>query len=533
MIITPKEWKLVALIAVLTLFFSQIPLIVGYMAQDDGEVFMGIPVHVTDANNHLNWALQAKEGKILFSNDFTSEDIPPLIFNPFHLLVGNLSRSTGISLIGSYNLIGMIFIVAFVFILYLFISLFSGSVETRMLALVISLSASGLGAFWKLSKAVFGKWIVSSELWITELNTFQSFGNPHFVLSMILMLLVFYFFLRSYFEKRWAFTCYSGLFLAILVMVHIFDVVTIVFVLAGWFVYECSVKRKILWDLFMKMFLIGAFAIPFVGYYFWVFFIVPSYKAWNSLNQTVTPDPLSLLSGLGLLVVLTLITIFSKKYRFASKERQVFLLVWIVADLLLVYLPLNVQRRFLLGIHIPFSILATFAVVDIVVPFVKKHLSGGKFFNRRLVLSKGFLYLVIVLLLSVTSIYLLADQVASLHDVPSGEFGNVRYLSDDEFNAILWLDEHTNNSDVIIAPYHLSNFIPSFAGNKVYCGHWAQTLNFSSKYDSLNDFYGSLEGGRGPDSDLLLGLDDSRKYYYFDEKQGIFKRLILDGRGVD
>src|SRR3989338_9073811 len=120
-----NEWKTAGILTLLIVLFSVLPLIMGYAQEQPSEKFMGIPVYVTDANNHLHLALQAKEGDILLANRFTNEDVPRIFFNPYHLIVGWFAWIFGLEIITSYNILGFLFTFSFLLILYYFISIFT------------------------------------------------------------------------------------------------------------------------------------------------------------------------------------------------------------------------------------------------------------------------------------------------------------------------------------------------------------------------------------------------------------------------
>ena len=500
--ISSKEWKITLFIILGVLIISQLPLIFGYLTEGPNEKFMGIPVHVTDVNNHLNWVLQAKEGHILFSNAFTYENIPSLIFNPFHLITGLTAKITNIPIIWVYNIFSWLLIIGFGFTIYFIISYFIKDKETRLTAFLLTLLSSGFGLWWKISKLIFGKWVVSSDLWVTEMNTFQSFGQPHFVLSTILILWVFYFTIKSLNKSNIKFSVYAGLLLLLLTTVHLFDTITVAFIITGWFVYLQIIKQKWSWNDFSKLTIIGTITLPAIGYYFWVFFMNTAYKEWNSLNLTTTPNLIEIISGFGLIFFFSLIYIWNERKNIFKKEnKQYFLVIWIVLNFILIYLPINVQRRFIMGLHIPLAILSAIAIQKYVIPYIRKHIK----------INKVTIYVLIILISSATTIYLLASQISNLHIVPDSDYGNRKYLTNEEYNAIKWLDENTNNEEIIIAPYYLSNYIPAMSGNKVYCGHWAQTINFKEKCKQVELFYNKT-------------YKFNENYYYFDKKTMEFIR---------
>ena len=57
-----------------------IPTLAGYLTEGNN-VFSGLTL-LTDANTYLSFMNQAKEGHILFTNMYTSEDVPYILLRP-------------------------------------------------------------------------------------------------------------------------------------------------------------------------------------------------------------------------------------------------------------------------------------------------------------------------------------------------------------------------------------------------------------------------------------------------------------------
>ncbi len=490
-----NEWKYILFISVFIVLLSQLPLIFGYATQGEDEVFMGIPVHITDANNHLHWMKQAQEGAFFFTNKFTHEDVPALIFNPYHYMVGNLSRISTLSLLFWYHIISILAIFGFLIYLYYFISHFVKDKTTRYISFILIGLGSGIGVFWKLSKYLFDKWIVSADLWVTDMNVFQSFGHPHFTLSMLLILVTLlhgYIALEKNNTKHAIIAGVSGLLLG---LIHLFDIVTVALVLFGWFAYKAIQAKKISWQKTGKLAIIGGIISPAALYYAWIVLFNPTYAEWNALNQTITPLPHELISGLGILFFLAAYEIYA---HYKKKKTFSFFSVWFILNLLLVYVPINIQRRFLLGIGIPLGILAALAITKYVLPLAKKYR-----------VKYGVIALLVIVCLT-TTIYLIVSQIQHLHYLDEGStYAHTAYISEDEYNALLWVDEHLNNEVVILAPLHLANHIPVITGNKVYLGHWAQTINFTQKKYLVEMYY--VHGVAPLEADIIWNInnDDS------------------------
>lgn len=466
-----NEWKLIIAISIAITFFSQLPLLFGYLGETQYQKFMGIPVHITDANNHLHWMLQAKEGEIFFTNKFTHEDVPALIFNPYHLLIGNLSRFSGLDILVWYHLFNILLIFGFLLYLYRFITEFISDKRTRLYAFLFAGLGSGFGFIWYQSKQLFNKWIVSADLWVTDMNIFGSFGHPHFTLATLLMLAVFLHGYRAIEKTSRKDAIYSGLYGLLLGFVHIFDVVTVAVVLAGWYAYRSIQEKKYDLPTFFNLSIIGILISPSVLYYLWILLFNPTYAEWNALNQTVTPNLPALLSGFGLLIIFAVIQIYKER-----KKLSLFS-VWMILNLILVYLPINVQRRFLLGIGIPLAILSAQAYIVILKPY--------------LISKKVFLVAraIIIALVFGTTLHNVIYDIATLHEGEVDEYSNTKYLSRAEYEALEWIENNIQDEAVIIAPLRIGNHIPANTNNRVYLGHWAQTIRFEEKQRNIKEYY--------------------------------------------
>ncbi len=54
-----------------------------------------------------------------------------------------------------------------------------------------------------------------------------------------------------------------------------------------------------------------------------------------------------------------------------------------------------------------------------------------------------------------------------------------------------WLRANTARSDIVLGAYETGNYIAAHAGNRVVIGHWAETVNWQTKFDEVRHFYGA------------------------------------------
>jgi uncharacterized membrane protein len=87
------------------------------------------------------------------------------------------------------------------------------------------------------------------------------------------------------------------------------------------------------------------------------------------------------------------------------------------------------------------------------------------------------------------------------------------YLSQDEIDALEWLKKNTDEG-AVLSSYSIGNYIPRFANNRVFIGHWAQTINYRQKRQELEQFF---EGDDEFRRELLEKYNI--KYVYFGENE--------------
>jgi hypothetical protein len=191
----------------------------------------------------------------------------------------------------------------------------------------------------------------------------------------------------------------------------------------------------------------------------------------------------------GLLLVLAVLPLLRKSWREQIDDSLVFLWLWLVAAAVLLYGPFGQQRRFVQGLQVALSILATVGLKTVVVPW----LTGTRPFRavvaRPRYTADGMISLFLfafVAFCGLASLYLLADVTATTALVQPYPF----FRTDEEATAAAWLRENGDPSSVVLATYETGNYIGAQVGYPVVIGHWAETVNWQSRLDDSNAFYG-------------------------------------------
>jgi hypothetical protein len=94
----------------------------------------------------------------------------------------------------------------------------------------------------------------------------------------------------------------------------------------------------------------------------------------------------------------------------------------------------------------------------------------------------------LVVLVSLTNVYLFTWRFIELrrHAPPY-------YLHQDEVEALEWLAQNAQPSDVVIAAADAGQFVPNYGGSRAYLAHWAMTNRFFERRDNVRRFFNAGE----------------------------------------
>lgn len=451
-----KTTIILFLIGLSVLILVNLPIIYYYLFPKENLVFLGRRViNSQDVYTYAAFIEEAKQGKILFENLFTTDQQSPTLLRPSYLLIGKFASFLNLSGIGAYHIARVIFSVIFLIVLYKFISGFFEDPRKRIIAFMMLLTSSGLGFALKMVTPN------SSDLWIPESNTFLSLAeSPHFILSQILMVSGFLFFMKYLEKKKLIYVFFSTLIFLLLAFEHPLNLIiiapTIFFtsLLSG-----MGLARSILFASLSSFGIIYQFTQALTN---------PILKSWQV--EHFSPSPINYLAGFGLLIPLAVIG--TEKFIKEKMSRFKLILIWAFATAVLVYSPSDFQRRMIEGAHIPLAVLATTGLFTAIEKLKKE---------TRLLILYGS-----VIFLSFSSLYAVFNDMITLgKDSPERYY---YYISRSESDGIEWLKNNTNANDGILSNWFFGNLIPGLTGRRVYLGHKAQSGDFYKKIELINAF---------------------------------------------
>lgn len=485
-----KELAIVIIISLVTLTLALSPLIYGHLNTPKGSVLGGIGRD--DEYVYVHYLKQAKEGKWLFHNLYTQEKHTPIFSLLPLLLLGKLARLTDSDIFLVYNLGRVIYDLFFLLISYFFIAFFIKKRFYRILSFLLLCFSSGFGWLWAVPN--FPSTIrphLALANYVTEATTFPSLlFYPHFPASVALMLLCFYFFLKNLEKNSLILLFLSGILGTLVVQSHPYEIVTLAVVPLAFLFFSQSKDFKI-W-FYYAIFLI--LLIPMGLYYFWLSSSDPVYKAWIEIPQLSPPiiDFILTYGFLFLPLVLGLVAFLKgEETPTIEKRKYIFLTLWVLATFILVKLPFSFQRRLIMGVHVPLSLLAAvgFSLIGEKLKDYQKYLLASLF----------------ILILVPQNLFYIARQIMDIRENPQNF-----YISKERLALLSYL-ERTGKEEVILADPSSSLLIPPFSGRKVYLGYWANTLQAEER---VAKFYHFLDAKTADLERENFLLESGASYYY-------------------
>jgi hypothetical protein len=211
-------------------------------------------------------------------------------------------------------------------------------------------------------------------------------------------------------------------------------------------------------------------AVPFVictapvVYYLHVLTSDPVIEQWSRQWKHQAPGIVSLLLALGIPLVLAVIATARGWWR--ARPELMLMAAWIVFVIALLYVPnpVNIQRRLLDGIYLPVAVLAGVAVERLAAQLPPRRRARRIF--------------ALLTASAISSVFVFGISL---------NWGLTRqpfiYLTTGESEAIAWLAEHrdSNPPPAILSDPDTGLYIPARSGDRVYAGHYSETIDFARR----------------------------------------------------
>jgi hypothetical protein len=231
-----------------------------------------------------------------------------------------------------------------------------------------------------------------------------------------------------------------------------------------------------------------AVSLPWLVYDMWVTRSHPALAAWSAQNLTPTPPLVDVLLGYGFLLFLAAVSFLTIRPQGTSGGR--WLVVWLVVGVVLVFAPLSLQRRMLLGLFFPIAALSGQVLAE---------LAAGRRARRWLA------YGIFVLCIPSNLVVATASLGGALRQEPEV------VLSVAETEAYEWIAANVPTGSLVLAGEVTGNRLPAYADVRVRYGHPFETPRAEDELAWVNSIFESV----APADEVLSELQEHSIDYVY------------------
>jgi len=465
-----EERKGILVFSILVMLITLIPYLVGFSSQGSNWRFTGFVIGVEDGNSYIAKMLSGAEGDWLFRSPYSAEIQKGVIAFLPYLLLGKLSSGPAqheqlIALYQAFRFVGgLLAILAS----YDFLCLFIKKKKFQWWALVLVILGGGLG--WILVLMNQRGFLGSLPLDFISPESFGFLGIlgfPHLSVARALLLwgLVYYLDNPSSFLPGliWLLMGFFQPMVTVIAWV-IISVHTVLIIIINLIdgVGNKNFSRDIQKIYLKKAIIAIGLSSPIIIYTAFVFLSDPYLIGWNQQNALPSPHWLHYLIAYGIFFP---ITILGLKKIFADQPSAGTLLIgWVIILPILIYAPVETQRRLVEGIW-----------VVIVIGFI------GFFQNK----AEFPIYAKSWSLLAFPSTLLLMIGAILSGLNPSAPL----FRPIEEIDAYLFLASEATPNAVVLSSFETGNNLPAWAPVQVIMGHGPETIYLAKVKSKVNDFF--------------------------------------------
>ncbi|MCS6871365.1 MAG: hypothetical protein RML95_00465 [Anaerolineae bacterium] len=481
------EWRWVTIFSGLLVAASVLPYLWAFISLNAQPThqFMGILHSPLDSAVYIAKIDQGARGAWLSTLTHTPEVTPSLFFNGFYLALGHLAKALGLSTLMIFHLARLTMSFAMFAAFYHLGSTIWQRLRPRRLFFSILAVGSGLG--WL--ALMLAPHTPQTQLAV-DLNLFEAipllsiFANPHFPLAITLITLIaatYVTVFRPGFQMAPS-LANGGLSIALislaLVIVLPHGWLPIASALTVYMLILAVRTRRFprLEAAWVSLTILPA--LPILVYYLALMSVETPLSAWIAQNR-IAPLPLDrYLFGFGLPLLAALPGIW-RALRYFERDGDRFMLVWLVVNVVILYLPLPMPQRSVIGLFIPIVYFATRALED--------------FWFERIPAKWREAALVAFFVFSVPSNVLVAIvPIIGINDPVRGEEGGLM-MPKGYIAAFHWLNSVEEKNAVVLAHPLPSLWLPAYAAVRVVYGHPYDTLDSVQRLNDVQQWYSGQE----------------------------------------
>jgi hypothetical protein len=490
--IRPGEWRWVIVVSAILILFSVIPFFAVIGGTADPQVqFMGAVHGYQLAAVDLAHVTESAQGRILVHMLHTGEPHPGSLTDVLYVLAGFMARVTGVEPIILYQLTR---IVASLF-MYMALYYFGASIWTRLRSrqLFFGLVTLGGGLGWLL--AVLTDLRSFPDLSLTGFFPYQTTlysANLSLAIGALAMLAASLVAASTVSRRAAPGIDNQGLtvllFSLLLALIYPVALLPVLIAFLGLMLAHLVNNRQHLGRDMRWMLWSAVPAVPLILLYGLALYYNPvAQTMWLQQNLGAPSELLALLGGLGLPLLLALPGLWRAVRRFEPDGNQ-FVIGWLAAMLILMYVSPVIRINFGLGLMIPIAYFATRAIEDVWLERVPR---GWR--------SRLFAAAVPVLAASHLAMTLLPLSRADLYTP-----GTVT-LERDYLTAFRWLAAVPERDAVVLAAPNVSVWLPAWTARRVVYATPRTTLNPAEKLRAVEAWYSADDAESGGCTALLNG----------------------------
>ncbi len=481
-----REWLTAVGVTLLFILLLAIPYALGYLFAAPGTFFTGLLMNPEDSQTYLAKMWQGYNGAWLYAIPFTAEAHTPAFVGVFYIWLGQLARALGVTVTAVWHGSRVVAQAILSLSTFWFVAQFTNDKTWRWTAYLLALFGSGLG--WLLFLLGQPYWLEAFPVDFKQPGAhlfFTALTFPHIAIATALMMFSVWALAQLGERPSWMLAFCAGLAHLALGIAYPFLIYIVALVAILQYALLLRRQRRIPWLTGWQYAL--AFLIPAPMYLYFALTLRTNevFHAWDAQALTPAAPWPHYLVAFGPMLLLGVLYAWRKP---AENPQTAVLWLWALAAALLLYAPLNPQRRFVQGVHAPLAILAAAAFTQVILPWLARSRLWQKLLTNPRYSTAGLsrlLTIAFLLFMSLSNLYVLGSTtVSAVVQQPDPLFRPV-----DEQTAVTWLRAHVPETAVFLAEYQSGNYIAGQGAARVVLGHWAETMGYEAKTAVVQEFF--------------------------------------------
>lgn len=314
---------------------------------------------------YMSMIQQGREGILFMKNLHTTDPQSGSLFSPHWYIIGQTARLLDVSNNFSYQLYRVLFTIVFLWLLVVLARVLFPDTRAALVGFAFVLFSGGLGWLYISKHGIISSTLntiqkfmfLPSDIYVTEGTTLLNFTQaPLFIISQLLMLVSAYILVRFKDSRHYWWDLLNSLLVVALVLMHPYDLPILIVVFISWAVW-LTWRTNSVRPLCKVGIVLAAGALAML-YNVHVIATQPVIAEWLKQNLVYSPPLRNYVWGYGALLPLWLIGGVRVWRTRRTEPLWMLFLIWSTVVWILLYLPLDLNRRFTNGFHIPLALFA-------------------------------------------------------------------------------------------------------------------------------------------------------------------------------